>query len=553
MQSATPYSLYLDAARRYSDRTALLYKSEGKFERIRHAELLKMVDTAAANLLNLGIHKGDTVGIFSTNRPEWAITDLAACKLGAVVVPVYPSTPATALEFILNDARIKMLVVENSELLQTAMTARLNMSSNLDLIVINSKGVDDAAVLQFENALLTQGEAGEASYDVSSKDIASIVYTSGTSGTPKGVVLTHANIIANVQAVITRFRVTHRDVTVSYLPLCHMFERTCGYYSVLFCGGSVAYAESLDTVREDVAAIRPTVLIAVPRVLEKAFEKSVNAVHRKSSVGQWLVASCMRNLNHLSNLKYQNDSIPLSLRIKCFLLNGFVGSGFRHLAGGRLRLVASGGAPLDKNIAKAFHILGFNIVEGYGLTETSPVVACNSPVNNKLGTVGKPLDGVQVKLGKDDEILVKGPNVMRGYLNNPEATREVIDQDGWFHTGDQGVFDEEGYLKITGRIKDLIVTSYGKNISAAAIESRINASPFISQVLVVGDRKKYITALVVPDWTAVGHWAKGAGIKYDSILLLAEGDSVVDLIQTEVAEATKGSASYEKPKDFRII
>jgi long-chain acyl-CoA synthetase len=553
MQSATLYSMYLNAACRFPDQTSLKYKSHGKYVGMSYRELLNHIDTAAANLERLGIRKGNSVGIFSNNRPEWVITDLAACKLGAVVVPIYPSTSASTLEYIVNDSGIKLLVVESASLMKLVMQVEPRAPSLEKILLVESDGISGLPVQIFSEALMKSCETLPGICNADERDVASIVYTSGTTGPPKGVVLTHSNIVSNVQAVMTRFRVTADDVTVSYLPLCHMFERTCGYYAILFGGGSVAYADNIETISQDVTEIRPTVLIAVPRVLEKAFEKSVSAVQQKSWIGQWLVSSAMRNLNRLADVKYKKLKVRRTLRIKCFIENLIVGSNFRHLAGGRLRLIASGGAPLDRKIAKAFHILGFNIVEGYGLTETSPVVCCNSPANNKLGTVGKPLDGVQVKLGENSEVLVKGPNVMRGYLHNHEATHQAIDVEGWFHTGDLGQFDEQGYLKITGRIKDLIVTSYGKNISANSIEEGILGSPFVSQVLVIGDGRKFISALIVPDWKAVNLWASNNGITSADPSSPLEEEALRKLFERAIEETTRDCAPFERPKDFRII
>ncbi|MBU1936109.1 AMP-binding protein, partial [bacterium] len=467
MSAANLYKMFESAACRNPEHAALKYKKRGQFVEISYDELLQSVKTAADNFARLGIGKGDVVGIFSCNRPEWAISDLAALKLGAIVVPIYPTTHASMLKYIINDSQMKLIVVENQVLAELVANVQSQTPTLKACIVIDNCPDGNSDMLDFRAELCQPCNSTAEERLASEQDIATIVYTSGTTGNPRGVVLTHANIVSNAQAIVSRFRVTSADVVVSYLPLCHMFERTCGYYAILFGGGTIAYAEALTTVAADVATIRPTVLIAVPRVIERAFEQAVVGVQRKSPLGQWLVSSAMRCLNTMANLSYHNKRVPYSLRAKCAVFDKFVGSTFRQLAGGRLRLIASGGAPLDRKVAKAFHILGFNIVEGYGLTETSPVVCCNAPHNNTLGTVGKPVDGVQVRIGENDEIQVKGPNIMRGYLNNASATAGTLDSEGWLHTGDQGRFDEKGNLVITGRIKDLIITSYGKNIPAA--------------------------------------------------------------------------------------
>jgi long-chain acyl-CoA synthetase len=553
MPIASLYEMFRRAACRYPDHAALMYKKHGQFAEIRYGELLQSVQTAADNLARLGIHRGDNVGIFACNRPEWVICDLAVLKLGAIVVPVYPTTPASMLKYIVNDSQMKLIVVENQALSQLVASVRSQTPTLKTCITMEGKSDGNSTALDFHSTLCQPCASVAKNPHAVEQPVATIVYTSGTTGNPRGVVLTHSNIVSNAQAVMSRFHVTSADIVVSYLPLCHMFERTCGYYAILFSGGTIAYAENLNTVATDVAAIRPTVLIAVPRVIEKAYEKAVVGVQRKSLFGRWLVSAAMRNLNKRANLSYQNKQVPYLLWAKCVILDRIVGSTFRQLAGGRLRLIASGGAPLDRKIAKAFHILGFNIVEGYGLTETSPVVCCNAPCDNTLGTVGKPVDGVQVRIGENDEILVKGPNVMRGYLNDASGTAGTVGRDGWLHTGDQGRFDDRGNLVITGRIKDLIITSYGKNIPAANIEARIARSLYISQAVVFGDKRKYITALVVPDRDAIEAWARVQGIPCSSISSLLQDEEIHELITREIDEATGDCASFERVKAFRLI
>ncbi len=553
MSAANLYKMFESAACRYPDHAALKHKKHGQFVEIRYDELLQSVKTAADNFIRLGFRRGDVVRIFSCNRPEWAICDLAALKLGAIVVPIYPSTPASMLKYIISDSQMKLIVVENHALAELVAGVQSQTPTLKTCIAIENSLEPSPDTLDFYSELCQPCDSMAEKRPASEQDIATIVYTSGTTGNPRGVVLTHANVVSNAQAIISRFRVTSADVVVSYLPLCHMFERTCGYYAILFGGGTIAYAEALTTVATDVATIRPTVLIAVPRVIERAFEQAVMGVQRKSFLGQWLVSSAMRCLNTQANLNYQNKRVPYSLRAKCAVLDKFVGSTFRQLAGGRLRLIASGGAPLDRKIAKAFHILGFNIVEGYGLTETSPVVCCNAPHNNTLATVGKPVDGVQVRIGENDEIHVKGPNVMRGYLNDASATASTLDSEGWLHTGDQGRFDEKGNLVITGRIKDLIITSYGKNIPAAVIEGKITRSSYISQVVVFGDKRKYITSLIVPERDAIETWARKRGIAVKGNSALVQHEEIRRLIAQEIERATQDCAPFEKIKAFQLI
>jgi long-chain acyl-CoA synthetase len=332
-----------------------------------------------------------------------------------------------------------------------------------------------------------------------------------------------------------------------------MFERTCGYYTVLFAGGCIGYAEDLTTVANDAEKIRPTILLTIPRVLEKAYSIAVEKVEGGSAIKRFLVRSAIKNLNEYVNLNYKRKPVPLMLKLKCSILNTLVASKFRKLGGGRIRLIVSGAAPLNRQIAKILYVLGFNIVEGYGLTETAPVVTCSAVEDNRLGTVGKPFEGVEIKIGENSEILVRGPNVMKGYFNKPEETAKVLDPDGWFHTGDQGVFDEYGNLVITGRIKELIITSSGKNIAPAPIEAKISMSPFVEQIILHGDRRKYLVALVVPCVEFIEQYASEKNISYEVYPKLLTTNEIRDLIKHEIEEATFNLASYQKIKAFALL
>jgi long-chain acyl-CoA synthetase len=550
--SDTLYASFLETAQRYPHRTALMVKKQGQYRATTYAQLSEMVITAARNLTRVGLGKGDTVAILSANRPEWVITDLAALKLGAVIVPIYPPSPPSAVRYILQDSEVKLVVVENADLLAAVSRVLDGTDKSIKWVVIDSADAQNEHT-PFSALLEPVEEKTGQENAILPKDIATIVYTSGTTGEPKGVVLTHANILSNVQAMINRYQIGAEDVFLSYLPLCHMFERTCGYYAILLSGGAIAYAENAGTVPADVLAVRPTVLLAVPRVIEKAFEHAVHEVGRNSRLKQRLVSFTIGSLNERADLRYHGKRVPLSLRWRCFVLDKTVAAQFRRIGGGRLRIIASGGAPLDRKIAKAYYLLGYNLVEGYGMTEASPVICSSSVRDNILGTVGKPVPGVEVRIGDNDEVLAKGPNVMLGYLNKPDETASAIDKDGWLHTGDQGRFDDRGNLIITGRIKDLIVTSYGKKVPATAIEARIARSPYVSQVMVYGDRRKYLVALLVPMREAVRQFAAREGVateKYESLL---EDADIRSLIASEIEETTKDCAPYEKVKAFALV
>ena len=549
----TIYQSILETAKRYPDKTALMYKKQGQYLGITYKELNNLVDAVAAMIQRLGIKKGDIIGIFSNNRPEWTIADLAVLKQGGVVVPIYYNFPPSYLKYIINDSKIRLIFVENSELFALIDSIRNETPDLKKIILFDATGVSsNKDFLKFDDTEKTGHRAIDKGAVISNNDIATIVYTSGTTGEPKGVILTNDNIVSNILSIINRFKIAPDDIIVSYLPLCNMFERTC-CYTLLFAGGTIGYAENLSTIAQDVAEIRPTLLIAVPRIIEKAYDMAVEKVEKSSPIKKALVLSAIKNLNKYANLKYKNMKISPWLKIKYSIYNRLVASKFREIAGGRLRLIISGSAPLNPQIEKIFYILGFNIIEGYGLTETSPVVCTNLIEDNRLGTVGKPIDDVEIKIGDGDEILVKGPNVMKGYLNKPEETARVIDSNGWFHTGDQGRFDAYGNLIITGRIKEIIVTSYGKNIAPAPLEEKISRSRYIDQVMLHGDKRKYIVALIVPNRESIEHYAGEKNILSGNYSELLETDKIKELINHEIEKATTNLASYEKVKTFALL
>ncbi|MBM3308030.1 MAG: AMP-binding protein, partial [Candidatus Eisenbacteria bacterium] len=397
------------------------------------------------------------------------------------------------------------------------------------------------------------GAAPDRLPNVGPSDVATIVYTSGTTGEPKGAVLTHANIVSNVRALIRRYGITPDDSALSYLPLAHMFERTCGHYVFLFAGGTVAYAQGLATVADDIRLVRPTVLIAVPRVLERAYEVALAKVEGGPGAGRGVVRRAFALLNERANRRYRGERLPPWLALRCGVYDALVASKFRKVAGGRLRLIVSGGAPLDRRIGKILHVLGLTIVEGYGLTETSPVVCCGEAGAHRLGTVGRPLQGVEVRIAADGEILVRGPNVMKGYLGKPEETSRALDPDGWFHTGDLGEFDDRGNLIVTGRSKEIIVTSYGKNVAPAPIEQRLARSPYVSQAVVFGDSRKSIVALIVPDRAALARFAEERGIAAEPYEALLAHPQIRAIIGEEVLTANAEAAPYERVVAFELL
>ena len=510
------YAAFREIVGMHGDRSALMARRNGAYVARTYRALAREVQAAAAALRRLGLEPGDRIGIFSYNRPEWAIADLAIHAIGGVVVPLYHTLRPDAVAYILRDSGVKLLFVENEDLLQRVLAVR-NQASELRHIV-RFEGGGDSSDPEGVSALSTflgddTGPREESGPEAEADSIATIIYTSGTTGEPKGVMLTHGNILSNVEALRDRYCLTPEDVSVSYLPLAHVFERTCGQYLLLLSGATIAYAQSVATVVQDIQEIRPTVLAAVPRAIEKAYDTAVRRVEEGSRFQRLLVQATVRCLNDYANRQYRGERIPLLLRGRCAVLNAVVASRFRKVAGDRLRLIVSAGAPLDRKLAKVLNVLGFKVLEGYGLTEASPTVTSMTLDDIALGTVGTPLPGVVVKIGEADEILVRGPNVMKGYFNKPDATARAIDADGFLHTGDRGRFDAEGHLVITGRIKDMIITSYGKNVAPAPIEADLMRQPLVEHVMLCGDNRKFLSALIVPDSSAVVRLANEVGLE----------------------------------------
>ncbi|MFO7675249.1 MAG: long-chain fatty acid--CoA ligase [bacterium] len=558
----TIYASFAETAARYPQQAALMNRVDGRYRPTTFAALARMIDEVAAGLSARGVRPGDRVGIYSYNRPEWVVADLAIMKLGAVVVPVYHTLPAEAVGYILRDAEVTHLVVETPELFTVVLSVLESAPLLKDVIVLFSHGPESRAgktLFSFELLRASGAEALardpglRASHESAPDDLVTVVYTSGTTGEPKGTMLTHANILSNVHAAIRMFKLGPADSLVSFLPLCHMFERTCGYYSMLLSGATIAYAESLQTIAQDVREVKPTLVILVPRVLEKVYNTVTEKVLAGPALPRKLMLAALRTYGRWARLAAKKQRPGLGLRLKHWLLGLLVVRKLHKLGGGRIRLIVSGGAPLDRKLARIFSNLGFTILEGYGLTETAPVVCAGLPDDVRVGTVGKPFPGVEVRIADSGEILVRGPNVMKGYLNKPKETAEVIDAEGWFHTGDLGRFDDHGNLIITGRIKEIIVNSYGKNIAPVPIEQALTGSKYIEQAMVIGDRRPHLTALIVPSRLVLDEYVREQGIAADPSGRLLDNPRVRSLYDDEIRHILAGFAQYEQVRAFRLI
>jgi len=549
----------------YPDKAALMWKRDGSYRSMTYRQFWDRIHRFASGLSQLGIGRDSKVAILSENNPMWAITDFAVASLGAVSVPIYPTLPAEQVHFILDNADVEVAVVENEEQLRkiadgnTDVRYGIIMNPPSDWVATDKWRTFSEVEEDGERALLRDWEDGWRK--IERDDLATIIHTSGTTGPPKGVMLTHGNFLSNMEGVhFWVIELFPSDVALSYLPLSHVFERMAGHFMPLSSGCTIAYAESIDKIPENLLEVRPTIMTSVPRLFEKVYAKVLEEVESGSSIKKkifnWAVDVGRKRyelyLKTPINELLLRDPMPKNLKRKWALADKLVFQKVKAQLGGRLRGMVSGGGTLNPEIASFFWALDIPILEGYGLTETSPVVTTNPMIRAKVGTIGRPLPNLEVKIAEDGEILVKGPNVMKGYYKDKEATEKDL-VDGWFHTGDIGEFDEEGYLKIIDRKKHLLVLSTGKNVAPAPIENAINESRFIENSVLVGDKRKFVSVLIKPDYENLIPWAEKQGIPTDSRKALLHHSEVVNLLHGEVARLTRHFANFEQPKKVVII
>jgi len=545
----TIYTIFREVVNMQGDKTSLMYKYGSTFEAVSYKSLNDSINCFEDQLHALGVKKGDKVAIISSNRPEWVITDLATIKLGAVLVPVYETLSGQEIKYILNDAEVKVLVAEG-EYLEKVRKIKHAVPTLSEIIVINKDHLmPDEELFACSTTRHEKAQDKAASIE---NELASIVYTSGTTGKPKGVMLSQENIITNAFSLIERGQVTEQDIFLSFLPLSHMYERTVGYYVPLFAGATIAYVQNIKTIAQDMLEIRPTIMNVVPRLLEKMYEKIWDTVNQSPILEQELFRAALHNKNAYRELHDNAQRVPPVLKLKCKLSDVLVGRKMRKKVGGRLRFFTSGGASLKREIGYFFDNFGLKILEGYGLTETSPVLTSNSQDARKIGSVGKPLPHVKIRINEtESEVLAKSPGLMLGYYGNEQATAEAIDADGWFHTGDVGFLDDDGYLWITGRVKELIVTTYGQKISPNYIEEQLLSSRFIDQVMVYGDGEKYLSALIVLNKDQLKkHFSLQDPVNWQEML---NSEPVSRFIGSEIEKHSVNFARYERIKQFVLL
>ncbi len=548
--------IFFKTAQKNPTRVALRSKKNGKFsETVTWAEWEKSVRLTAKALIQLGVQHGDRVGILAENSPAWTFADLGSLMLGAVVVPVYPTLSSSDLSFIIKNSGMKVIFVSTLEQLEKVCVLGSEVS-HLQIVTFfeNPPGpFKSLSAISREAMNHDSSEGSKLSFDqCCAEDLATIIYTSGTTGTPKGVMLTHSNFISNYLGAAERIKISENDVALSFLPLSHVFERLAGYYFMAFSGAEIVYAESMLTVADDIKQVRPTVAAAVPRFYEKVYAVIQGKLQKAGPLSRKIFEAGISFRKKYYTVLQKKGMRVLHLRVLDKIFDWLVFSKVRAGVGGRIRFFISGGAPLSQELAEFFYLCGVLILEGYGLTETSPVIAANTESEFRFGTVGKLLSNVQVKIAEDSEIITAGPCVMKGYFDNPEATAEVLQQ-GWFHTGDIGEFDQDGFLKITDRKKDLIVTAGGKKVAPQMLERLVMRDPLFTQVVALGDQKPYIVALVVLNRELAAEGASSLGLTNQSFESWLSNKKFCDWVLSRVIEQTKDVARYESIKSIAIV
>jgi long-chain acyl-CoA synthetase len=542
-------------------RPVMMHKVEGKYVEISYSDLRTMVVNCSLGLASLGVKHGDNIALISENRPEWVVSDLGIVSLGAVTVPLYTTLAPKQIEYILSNASVRLAIVSNQFQLNKVLKIFDEVKTLEQVIIISPKGDERNDKVSSLADVLERGENAakqkptfysDSVQQAKPDDLLTIIYTSGTTGDPKGVMLTHRNLVSNIHAAAEILPFDHRDVFLSFLPLCHSFEKMAGYLTAMASGALIAYAESIETVRDNLLEVRPTVMTAVPRFFERLYDRIRKQVDSgpplKRKIFYWSA-----NVGRKVAAAKRVGGVTPALKLQHALADVLVYKKFRHRLGGRLRFLVSGGAALAKELGEFFEAIGIQIIEGYGMTESSPVISVNRLGRYQFGTVGFAIPGIEVKIAADGEILTRGPHVMKGYWNNKQATEEAIDKEGWLHTGDIGTFDREGFLVITDRKKHLFVSSGGKNIAPQPIENLFLQSKYIDQFVLIGDRRMFLSALIVPDFESLKLHANKNGIKYSNESDLSQHPDVYKLIESDIQFLQKDLAAYERVRKFVLL
>jgi long-chain acyl-CoA synthetase len=559
---SSPAQVFQKQVAKYGDRACVAYKKDGLFQDISWKEMDQMIRSIGAYLMAQGIEPGDTVGLFSPNRYEWWVLDQAILSIGAVNVPIYATNSAEEAQYVLEHSDARVCFTGTQEHMEKVVEVRDRLHNLGPVIVFDEVAETPEGVITFSQALqLGRQEDRNEEFDrrlqaIQSKDLASLIYTSGTTGPPKGVMLSHGNFIANVNQVLDEFSdiLSDEDIFLSFLPLSHSLERTAGYYLAVGMGAKVCFAEDFSKIQENMVEVRPTIIVSVPRLYEKVhagiLAKVGDASPIKRALFGWAIGVARDNLPYTCYSKERTGAFKLKYNLADHLIFSKLKAA---LGMDRLKFAVSGGGPLSVSDAEFFLGMGITVLEGFGLTETTPITNVNRPCMIKPGTVGPPVKDTEIRIAEDGEILIRGPQVMMGYYKNEEATREVINEDGFFCTGDIGHMDEDQCLAITGRKKELIVTAGGKNISPQNIENTLKGSRFIEQVTVIGDRRKYLSALIIPNFEELAKWAGKVGIAYQDRKELVNDEKVQHLYEKVIEKYMRPFSRAEQIRKFSLL
>ena len=535
----------------YPNSAMFVTKTAGIWVPMSTSDFIERTMNVARGLISMGIQAGDRVAVASSNRVEWNILDIAVQKTGAILVPLYPNISENDYRFILNDCAAKICIVSNQELADKISNIRTDVPSLEHLFSFDKlDSVPHWSHIEEQRTHTDIDLVYDRMKDVKNEDLVTIIYTSGTTGNPKGVMLSHQNLLSNVEGCIEPIPADNHSRVLTFLPICHVYERML-HYLYMYLGCSVYFAESMDTIGDNIKEVKPDVFSAVPRLIEKVFDKIMAKGEELSGIKKGLFYWA---LNLAEN--YDNVHATPFFKFKLGIARKLIFSKWQEALGGNVKAIASGSAALQPRLARIFLAADIPILEGYGLTETSPVVTVNNFVSGiRIGTVGALIEGVQVKIAEDGEILVKGPNVMMGYYNNEEATNEVMDSEGWFHTGDIGEFQEEKFLKITDRKKEIFKTSGGKYIVPQAMENRFKESRFVEQIMVIGEGEKFPAAFVVPNFAFAKEWAHRHGLQFESMSNeeIIKQTAFIDRMDQEIAEINQVFGNWEQVKKIALL
>jgi len=560
MQQRHLTRMILDRVQKYGQRPALFFKANGQWEYLTWQEMGEQIKSVSQALLQFGLKEQERVGIYSLNKPQWTISDYGIMGVRGITTTIYATNSVRETEYIVNDAQIRLLFVGGQEQYDRVMQF-FDKNEYLEQVVVFDRSVklhNDEHSLYFDD-FLQSGRNAPNTEEVEKRlqaateeDIATIIYTSGTSGEPKGVMLTQANIFSQITALDPLFDISEDDIELCFLPFSHSYQKSSTHWTQSH-GVTVYYCENPKEILEYFKEVRPTFMVGVPRLYEKmyatVYARLEEASDFKRKLFDWAIA-----IGKAYQYKiFGQQNIPMSLRLKHALAKVLILNKIRAIMGGRLNFFSAGGAPLSQEIEEFFFAAGIFIAQGYGLTETSPVVTCNRKDRFKFGTPGTAVSVCKVKIADDGEILVKGQNVMKGYFRKPELTKEVFTEDGWFKTGDVGYLDDEGFLHITDRKKDIIITAGGKNIAPQHIESLLGQDYYIEQIAIIGNKRKYLTALIVPAFDALKEYAQSHGIPFSSPEDLVSNKQIIDFYAKRLEQLSHSLASYERIKKFRLL